>query len=169
MVLVCSLFLIFGMILPIQKLSAQVMPVPINIQAALMSKVLKFNSKLAEKSSIKILIVYNADSKICKDEMVAELVKSMEVKAINPSELEASIKGYDVVYFMPGAQENWNLCKENKVLTISGISKYTEDGSVSIAFGLLNDKPKIFVNISSLKAEEQNLSSDLLRIAKVYK
>lgn len=163
------LFSIIIFVLNQQPLQAQTMPIPANIQAALMTKVLKFNSKLADKPSIKMLVVYDASSRLGKDELVNELVKSMEVKAVVSSELGSFIHDYDVVYFMPGAQENWSLCKENKVLTIAGVSKYAEDGTVSIAFGLQNDKPKIFVNISSLKSEEQNLSSELLRIAKVYK
>jgi hypothetical protein len=145
------------------------MPMPVNIQAALLTKVLKFNSHLAEKSLIHMLIVYNGTSKSSKDELLAQLDKSIEAKGISPEEIEQNIKNTDVVYFMPGLQEKSKICKANKVLTITGISKYVEEGDISIALGILNDKPKIFINVTSLKSEEQNLSSDLLRIAKVYK
>ena len=143
---------------------------PINIQAALLTKVLKLNPKLAEKAEYKILIVYNNSSKVSKDELISELTsKKMNVKAVLLYELEQNIKNCDVVYFMPGLQDKDGICKAYKVLSITGVSKYVEDGDVSVAFGLINDKPKIFINVTSLKMEEQNLSSDLLRIAKVYK
>ncbi len=116
-----------------------------------------------------MLIVYNGTSKSSKDELLAQLDKSIEAKGISPEEIEQNIKNTDVVYFMPGLQEKSKICKANKVLTITGISKYVEEGDISIALGILNDKPKIFINVTSLKSEEQNLSSDLLRIAKVYK
>lgn len=145
------------------------MPIPNNIQAALLIKVLKFSPQIADKSPIRILIVYNNASRLAKDELVAELEKTQSVKAVNADELEQQIKNCDVVYFMPGLQDKSKICKANKVLSISGVSKYVEDGDISVAFGLMNDKPKIYVNVSTLKSEEQNLSSDLLRIAKVYK
>ena len=149
---------------------AQSVSLPINIQAALLAKVLKLNPKLSDKPQIKVLIIYNNSSKMSKEELLSQLLlKNMQAKAVLLSDLEENVKNFDVVYFMPGAQDKDGICKANKVLTITGVSKYVEDGEVSIAFGLLNDKPKIFINVTSLKQEEQNLSSDLLRIAKVYK
>jgi hypothetical protein len=151
------------------NICAQNMPVPVNIQAALLVKILKFNPKIAEKNKIQILIVYNSSSKNSKDELLAELIKTMDAKAVMPEELEQNIKNCDLVYFLPGLQEKTKACKDNKVLSITGISKYVEEGNVSIAFGLQNDKPKIFINVTSLKSEDQNFSSDILRIAKIYK
>lgn len=152
------------------QLQAQPANVPMNIQAALLSKVLKMDSKLSEKEQIKVLVVYNNKSNIMKEELSAELEgKGFNVKSVLPGEVEQSAKNYDVVYFMPGLTDYSGACKANKVLTITCVSKNVENGQMSIAFDIQNDKPKIFVNVTSLKMEEQSLSSDLLRIAKVYK
>lgn len=151
-------------------LSSQNLSLPVNIQAALLTKVIKFIPKLSDKHQIKILVIYNNKTRLFKEEMISELdAKKMEVKAILPSELEQNIKGFDVAYFMPGIQDENGVCKSHKVLTMTGVSKYVEEGSLSIAFGLQNDKPKIYINLTSVKEEEQSLSSDLLRIAKVFK
>ena len=42
-----------------------------------------------------------------------------------------------------------------------------EDGNVAIGIGVEGGKPKIIVNLKQLKAEGQELSADLLKIAKV--
>lgn len=164
------LLLIFFALATFNTAEAQGVNLPSNIQAALMSKVLKLNPKLAEKPQIKMLVVYGGNSKVNKEELLSEIQsKNIDAKAVLLTELEQNIKNIDVVYFMPGVQDKTGICKANKVLTITGVAKYVEDGDVSIAFALQNDKPKILVNVTSLKMEDQNLSSDLLRIAKVYK
>lgn len=147
---------------------SQNMPVPENIQAALLPKVLKYSSNLSQKSKIRILIVYDNNSQTSKDEFTRELRISMDVKAVLASELEKNISGCDLVYFMPGIQNLAAICKTYRVLSVTGISQYVEQGQVSLAFGIQNNKPKIFVNLSSLENEGQSLSSEILRIAKVY-
>lgn len=147
---------------------SQNMAVPENIQAALLPKVLKYNPALSQKSKIRILIVYNNNSLVSKDELMKGLSAIMAVKAIVKTELEKEIVNCDMVYFMPGVQDGSSLCKINKVLSVTGIAQYVEDGQISLAFGLQNNKPKIFVNLSSLANEGQSLSSEILRIAKVY-
>lgn len=144
------------------------MPVPENIQAALLPKVLKFNPELSQKAKIKMLIVYDNNSQNNKDEFFKELSGLMEIKAIRPIELEETITGYDLVYFMPGLDELSIICKTHKVLSVTGISQYVEHGKISLGFGIQNNKPKILVNLTSLDEEGQSLSSDILRIAKIF-
>jgi len=147
---------------------SQNMPVPENIQAALLPKVLKFNPALSQISKIRILIVFDNNSLASKDELIKSLGTNMESKAIRSSELEKEIGNCELVYFMPGVQDLASLCKTQKVLSVTGISQYVENGTISLAFGLQNNKPKIFVNLSSLEKEGQSISSEILRIAKVY-
>ena len=147
---------------------SQNMPVPENIQAALLPKVLKFSPVLSQKAKLHILIVYDNNSQISKDLFASELAVSMDVSAVRPEALEKNISNVDLVYFMPGTQSQVAVCKKHKVLSVTGISQYVEQGQVSLAFGIQNNKPKIFVNLSSLEKEGQSLSSEILRIAKVY-
>ncbi len=147
---------------------SQNMPVPENIQAALLPKVLRFNPTLLQKTKIRILIVYDHNSQTSKDEFVKELELSMDVIPVLSDELEKYITNCDLVYFMPGNQDKATICKTYNVLSVTGISQYVEQGKISLAFGLQNNKPKIFINLSSLEKEGQSLSSELFRIAKVY-
>lgn len=148
---------------------SQNMPVPENIQAALLPKVLKFSPDFSSKNKIKILIVYDNNSMNSKDEFVKELGNSMIIRAVRVNDIEKFIFEIDLVYFMPGLQDKAFLCKKHKVLSVTGISQYVEQGLVSLGFGLQNNKPKILVNINSLENEGQSLSSDLLRIAIIFK
>lgn len=147
---------------------AQDMPVPENIQAALLPKVLKFNSNLSDQSKIKIIIVYDNNSAKSKDELIKEIGNSMEVLALRPDKIKENCESFHLIYFMPGLQGHAGICKEYNILSVTGISQYVEQGKISLAFGIQNNKPKIFVNLSSLSEEEQSFSSDILRIAKVY-
>ena len=147
----------------------QDMPIPIKIQSALLVKILKFNPKFADKETLNMLIVYTINTKSYKDELVGYLSEHMGLDAAKPTEIDESIKNYDLVYFMPGTQSKAVLCKTHKVLSVTGISEFAEDGTISLAFGIQNDKPKIYINLTSLKQEEHNFSSDLLRIATIYK
>lgn len=92
----------------------------------------------------------------------------MDVIPVLSDELEKYITNCDLVYFMPGNQDKATICKTYNVLSVTGISQYVEQGKISLAFGLQNNKPKIFINLSSLEKEGQSLSSELFRIAKVY-
>ena len=66
----------------------QDMPMPENIQAALLTKVLKFNPNISGKAKISLLIVYNSNSVNSKDEFVSELTGIMDIKAILPEQLK---------------------------------------------------------------------------------
>ena len=143
--------------------------VPVRMQSALIKKLLKYNSKTSSVSKLKILIVYDNNSKIDAKEMTTELGYSMDVVSVLPSEIPESVSDYNAVYFMPGLQDKANICKENKLLSISCVPKSVENGEISLAFGLLNDKTKIYLSMTSLKEEDQNFSTDILNISKVYK
>jgi len=143
--------------------------IPENIQAALMEKALKFNTRLADKTDISMLIIHDENSRVSAERQSRtsnsawSVTLSMDILSVG--DLEA----YDLVYFMPGTEKQARECKKHKVLSDTGISAYVEQGLISIAFGLRNDKPRIFVNISSLKAEGHSFSSEILRIMQVTK
>jgi len=168
-VLIRILFFLFLSIGVYNSAYSQSMPVPENIQAALLPKVLKFSPNLSQVPKLQMLIVFDSNSKLSKNELMKGIGSTMNVKAIVAEELSSNIDKCDLVYFMPGTQNSAIICKENKVLSVCGISGYVENGVISIAFGVQDNKPKIYVNLSSLESEGQSLSSEILRITKVYK
>lgn len=151
------------------SLFAQNISVPENIQAALLSKVLKYNPQIPKNQKIKILVVYNKSSENNKDEFIEGLNNSLEIQAVYPNEIEQHIVNTHVVYFMAGIHDYAALCKKYNVLSVTGFSKDVEEGEVSLGFVIKNNKPIIVVNLNSLDKEEQSFSSDILRISKIYK
>ena len=158
------LFLLIPEVVPSQQ-----MDIPARIQVATLSKIFKYVPSLRAKNPVKLLLVYDKKTKSDKENFVTAFENaSVEVKAVLPDEIENIISGYDVVYFMPGLQDHAELCKKHKKLSNAGVAKYAQNGEVSIALGLENDKPRLFINMSSLKNEGIHLSANLLKIAKVF-
>lgn len=151
------------------SVDAQNISVPEKIQAALLTKVLKYNPQIPQNQEIKILVVYNNNSVLGKDEFIKGLGSFIAVKAIKPKELEAHISGCHVVYFMEGIHGYSKICRANKTLSVTATTRFVEQGEISLGFGIENNKPKILVNLTSLDLEGQSFSSDILRIGKIFK
>jgi hypothetical protein len=141
---------------------AQDMAVPANLQAALFKKIFAFDKTIQAKGSTDVVIL-SADGSA--DE-IASAFKSVGInaKVVKGSQVPGEV---NIVYIMPGVASPKGQCAQKKVLSISGVASYAESGKVSIALDVEGGKPKIVVNIAQLKAEGQELSSDLLKIAKV--
>ncbi|GHC59152.1 YfiR/HmsC family protein [Ulvibacter litoralis] len=148
---------------------AQKISVPENIQAALLTKVLKYNPQIPQNRPIKMLVVYDANSLVDKDDFIKGLGGSMVVKAITPKDLEQNISAFDVVYFMEGIKGYSKICRANKILSVTASTRLVEEGDISLGFGIENSKPKILVNLTALDMEGQSFSSDILRIGKIFK
>lgn len=149
--------------------NAEPVKVPINIQTAMIAKLIKYNTKLNSKSKVKLLIVYNSKTSDQKNSMQTQLQGYMDIKSATDNEAGSVGKNFDVVYFMPGSENMSYICKNNKMMSVSGVAKFVQNGDISIAIATENDKPKIFISLKSLKAEEQSMSNDILRISRVYK
>ena len=146
---------------------SQTINLPENIQAALLEKVLRFDSRLGDKESIKMLILYDSKSKVRAERQKNALPSYWDVSLYSDLYAPGDLSQFDLVYFMPGTEFKANLVKEYGILSVSGVPAYVKTGLVSMAFGLENDKPKIFMSISSLKRENHSFSAEILRIVKV--
>jgi hypothetical protein len=136
---------------------AQEMAVPANLQAALFKKILSFNKTLTAKGNFEVSIIGSgADA-------VVSAFKEAGLNAKATSDIGSSA----VVYIMPGTSSLKSQTSAKGVLSISGVTSYVENGSVAVGLGVEGGKPKIIVNMAQLKAEGQELSAELLKIAKV--
>lgn len=151
------------------SVNAQNISVPEKIQAALLTKVLKYNPQIPQNKNVKILVVYNNNTLLDKDEFIKGLGHFMVVKAITPDELEENISEFHVVYFMEGIHGYSEICRANKILSVTATTRFVEEGEISLGFGIENSKPKILVNLTSLDMEGQSFSSEILRIGKIFK
>ena len=150
----CLIFL-FG----ITSMNIFAQEVPANLQAALFKKIFSFDKTLQSKGVD--VAVLGASS----DEIVAAFVGAgVNAKATGGNQVPG---GVSVVYVMPGVGAINKQSAAKGVLSISGDVSNVESGKVAIAIGIEGGKPKIIINIAQLKSEGQELSADLLKIARV--
>ena len=166
---IISLFLIHIVIISSNAVS-QTQQVPFQIQAAYMGKILNHIFPLKDINPIKVLIVYDNNSASDKTILVECLNRpGIDVNAVEPFQIVMNIPNYNVIYFMNGTQSYSKLCREYKVLSICGNPDYVKNGNVSIAIGIEQDKPKVFINLGLLQAEGKNVSGALLNISNVFR
>ncbi len=143
---------------------AQEMAISANVQANLFKKIFSFNKTLASKGNIEVAVLSGSGS----GEAMVDAFKGAGVnaKAVSGDQVPS---GFSVVYLMPGVTAQKNQYASKGVLSICGSSIDVEDGKISIGLGLEGGKPKIIVNMGQLKAEGQELSADVLKMAYVIK
>jgi hypothetical protein len=130
--------------------------VPANLQAALFKKIFSFNKTLSAKT-VEVAVIGAGG------EAVVSAFKDAGVNAKTADQ----IGNASVVYLMPGAPSQKALTASKGVLSISGTASFVEDGKVSIAIGVEGGKPKIIIHMGQVKAEGQELSAELMKIARV--
>ena len=131
--------------------------VPANLQAALFKKIFAFDKTLQSKG-IEVAVLGGGD-----DIVSAFKEAGVNVKAASGSQVPG---GVSVVYVV-GAASTKQQTASKGILSISGDVSNVESGKVAIALGIEGGKPKIIINMAQLKAEGQELSADLLKIARV--
>ena len=145
---------------------AQDMPVPANLQAAIFKKVFSLNKTLTGKGSYDVLVVYAQSGG--QDEIVQAFTSAgISARATAAGDLAGQIGGAGVVYLMPGSESSAALSTQKQVLTISGVPAMAEAGKAAIGLDLEAGKPKIVVHMGQLKAQGQDVSADLLKLARV--
>jgi hypothetical protein len=131
--------------------------VPANLQAALFKKIFAFDKTLQTKG-IEVAVLGGGD------EMVAAFKDAgVNVKASGGGSVPG---GVSVVYVAGGASVKSQTASKG-VLSITGDVASVEAGKVAIGIGTEGGKPKIVINLAQSKAEGQELSADLLKIARV--
>jgi len=164
------LFLFIGIA---SQLFAETSLLPEKLQVAFFTKIFSYSTSLQSIASPKLLIIH-CESSRREAQTLAESFSDVEytIQIISQQEcadsLETEIQAANVVYFFPGSEQAAFLCREHKRLSISASPEMAEQGAVSIALGLENHRPRIFMNVSTLKEEEQAFSANLLQIAKIY-
>ena len=154
---------------PITVLAEEYGIVPVEVQAALFLKILKFNNDIAKGDGATIYVL---DSQEFADEMSKAIGRK-----IGKSKLTAINAGYSIPEEKPsvvyiGNSENveeiLNYTRSNKILSITGIPSMISKG-VTLGVGVSDGKPKILLNYASLKLEGVNMNPAIHKIAKVIK
>lgn len=170
-------------------LQAQEIEAPVEVQYALLHKILAFDrnlkNRVGEELVIGILFQSNVRSSlICKDELIAVIEKAQSEKlvdlpvryvalemaaALDLSEFVSKNK-IDVFYVAPlravDIKSVTAVSRAKKIFTFTGVPAYVDAG-VTAGVGSKGESPRILVNLPSARAEGVEFSSQLLKLAKV--
>jgi hypothetical protein len=144
---------------------AQDMPVPVPVQVRFFRKVFAYNKSIP-KEGVKVIVVYGDATGETKDEVVEAFESlGMKASAVKGGQLASAGAGAHVVYLAPGGDMRAvkEFCKNNGVLSITGMPNLARNGDISISLDAVNDAPKVIVNPDRLKLEKQD-AADLMRL-----
>lgn len=160
-----SVFRFVTVLILCSSVVGQQMAVPMKLQGALFKKIFQMNKSLNSKE-LKMAVLYQNESH--RDEVI-EGFKQYGIfpEGVTLKELEKQIQQYNVVYITPGSPSIKSLADKNKLFTITGVPELVEEGEASVGIGVEGGKPKIIVSKKKLQAEGQELTPELLKIAKV--
>jgi hypothetical protein len=148
---------------------AQEIPVPVNLHVVLLKKVFSLNKNLQGKQ-VKVVIVFTDASSIIKDEALTGFVAiGIQATACKLPQMAREAGDADVIYIAPGAGAAQRFCEDKGILSITGMPSLTENGTTSVAIGIEAGKPKVFIHLTRAKAEKQEFSSDLFKVARVFR
>lgn len=160
--------LLFVAVIPYTPLASQDMAVPAALQATVFKQVFTVNKMLAEKKDMKVIVAYQSGAtKAVAEQMAREFEKTgIAAQAMDVKDLAATTQ-IDVLYLMPGVAFIGDLTEQRRIVSITGVPSFVENGKASIGVVALDGKPKLMVNLWRLKSEGQKISASLLKLAKI--
>ncbi len=152
----------------IQMSPAQEMTVPVPVQVTLIKKILNFDLGLKDKPDVTVIVIYAEGGEDMKNAVVTCFQRAGFKTLTAPTDQVAGkLSEASVAYLLASTHNVQQACANGKVLSFSGVKAVVSGGSPSIALGEEDGKPKIDINLSQLKAEGHNFSSDFLRLARM--
>lgn len=158
--------------------------VPENLQAAIFFKVLAYDYNIQSKAGNQVTIAIITDSKTSSREQTilegfskikgqqlgGKTIDVIVVKVANPASLGDAAKG-DILYLPEGSDEKTiqavlAFAEKGKHATLGGSETLANKGC-AIGLAVEAGKPKIVINLPASQAQGMNLSSKVLRLAKV--
>ena len=146
--------------------AASVAVVPIKLQGALLKKVIAYDKTLQDSGGVEVLVVYVSAPAEEHEEVVRTFNElSISSRTVSIGEIEASLKPASVIYVSPGSGSVREVSRKHGILTVGGDRSLVESGEVVIGVGMVDSKPKIFINQTELRETGHELSSKLLQLA----
>jgi len=183
-----ALFLAAALLAP--AASAVETGMPIDLQAKLFLTALTFDKNLQRRSGARLCIgiLYFAEVPQSEREAIGfqRALKAFENRTVNGLPLETitlryssadelgraiESQGIGVLYIAAGTIEKVRhvtaITQAKKTLSIAGLPEYVVRGSVSMVVGYKLNRPKIYVNHQSSRAEGAEFSAKFLRVADI--
>jgi hypothetical protein len=168
---------------------AQDMPVPVELQIPLLSRILAFdrNFETGLEAEIVVAIVYQSRFRASNtaNQKVLDAVKTrnwwwanglpMRCVPVDLSQgrslrAQLAAAGADVIYVAPLRAVDigsiTEVSRDLDVLTYTGVPEYVR-GGVGVGLDLLENRPLIVVNLDGTRAEGSAFSSELLKLARI--
>lgn len=169
-------------------LLAQNLEVPIEVQYALLLKILTFDRNLNNRVGTEIVlgVVYQKKFKMSeqtKDLLVQQMTESA-IKTVDGIPIRYTIidvdredlsqqvarDPVDLLYITPlrafDLDEINKISANFQVLTLTGVPDYVESG-IAVGIGIKGDRPLIIIHLASAKKAGADFSSQILKLAKV--
>jgi hypothetical protein len=167
------------------------MLVPPRVQIPILFKILTYDRNFEGKigDSLIIGILYNSqdtESRKAKKE-ISDVLDSLSAKTVKNVPFNYVIldyssekslgdlidsNGIDVLYLAPGGQRCLKsivqISQKVKILTMTGITDYVKEG-ISLGIGLKENKPEIWVNLDSTKAEGSDFDANFLKLCEIIR
>ena len=164
--------------------------VPVELQAKLLLTALTYDKNLSkgEDETLRIGLLYFPEVNKSKKEAL-EFYKALEsfqdkkVRGLNINTMlfayngcnglasKISVEHIDVLYISKANKEVVKdvikVTQSNKVLSLTSAARYVSMCGISMAMGLKENKPKIYLNLSSAKAEGADFSAKFLRVVEI--
>lgn len=170
---------------------AQEMPVPVSVQVPLFTKILSFerNTRTKVTNELVVLILYqrnfrnslntkNAVEKQLDGKSLSEFSGASARVLTFALDSDSDLRQYlsrnrvNFIYVAPlRAYDIGNITsisRSKKILTGSGVVDYINEG-ISIGIDIRSEKPEIIINLAAAKHEGADLSSQLLKMARIIK
>jgi hypothetical protein len=166
--------------------AAQRMAVPVEVQIPLMLKILSFDRvRTARRDQTLVVGVLHQrgyrESAVVADEVVRVLLAARDpgwLVSVIPIDLDNTVDlgevltraRIDVLYVTPlrrvSLRQIIAASRTRHVTTLSGVPAYVGSG-IAVGIDLLEDRPKILVNLEASRAEGAQLSAELLQLARL--
>ena len=164
--------------------------VPLDLQAKLFLTALTYDKNLGKEAEkqLDIGILYFPESAQSKEEALnlSKTLEGFKDKKISGRSFHTVILTYgsngglkkkiidehiDVLFIAPGekqlVEEVLKVTRSEKILSCTSKAEYVTTCGVTMAVGLKDNKPKIYLNLSSAQREGADFSAKFLRVAEI--
>ena len=156
-------------VLPAAAQNAQ-SPIPTPLQTALYRKIFSFNRTFG-KTALTIWVVY-LDKQLegPANELASQFsARELKTRTLSLAQFKGQSDAPGVIYILSEApmREVEAFCELRSVLSVASNPALVRSKNATVSLGIRSGQPEILVNLSRMRAEGQDLSADLLRLATV--
>jgi hypothetical protein len=141
------------------------------LQAIIFKKIFGYVKNFKNNNEIRVVMISSNSQQIPEELIQAFENEKINIKIITSAAIHKDVLGNQVAYLYNQDEiESIRLqLKNSGILTITGQPELVENGYAAIGLTLENNKPKIIINLTILKSDGVEVSSQLLSLARIIK